>query len=345
MGSISFGKLGSWINSVSSFPAFINPRWILHIFCVCRNTTPDLILVRDLPLAPAALWISRLFRIPIVMDMAENYPAFLESLRETGTLNSMDLLIRSPTLARWVERYVIRRLSGIICVIEESVQRLIGLGIASDKIFLVRNTPYINTIPPESERNNADLTIAYLGLVERHRGVHELVQAAYESRRQGKPLRIVVVGDGRGLDELRHMSIKLGVLGNGVELLGRITNRDALKLISNADIGAIPHMPCEAWNTTIPNKLFDYMSMGLPILSSNVLPLQRIISETQCGLIYEWGNIPDLMAKIEVLRTADTRYAMGRAGRTAVLTRYNWSKDGCNLAQSIEKIAIKQRVT
>src|SRR5690349_18855709 len=44
--------LGSRLDSATSFPAFFNPRWIRAILASARNTRADLILVRDLPLAP-----------------------------------------------------------------------------------------------------------------------------------------------------------------------------------------------------------------------------------------------------------------------------------------------------
>jgi len=334
-----------WINSISTFPAFVNPRWILHILRVCRSKRPDLILVRDLPLAPAAIWVGKLQRIPVVMDMAENYPAFLRSLRQTGTLGVLDMLIRNPNLAAVVERYVLRHIDATVCVIEESAERLVRSGVATSKIFVVRNTPRLEALPRREASYDAHdtLTIAYLGLIERHRGVQDLVRAVSASRRNGKPLRILVIGDGKGLKELRALASELGVLEHGVELLGRVENREALEILSSADVGAIPHMPGDAWDTTIPNKLFDYMSLGLPVLTSNVRPVQRIVAEASCGLSYEWGNTRDISAKIDILRSPSVRRSMGEAGRAAVCSTFNWSRDGAVLAQSLQSVCERYR--
>lgn len=325
------------VNVVSSVPAFVNPRWLLHIYRVGRMTRADVILVRDLPLAPAAIWVGRLLRIPVVLDMAENYPAFLRSLRDTQARRRLDVLVRNPRLAAIVERYVVRRVQAIICVIEESAKRLMELGVPEAKLAVVRNTPRIG---PEFagtyHRADSDvLTVVYLGLIERHRGVQDLVRAVFESRRRGLQLRLSVIGDGKSFDELHALAADLGVLGNGVELLGRIENRRALDVVARADIGAIPHMPNEAWNTTIPNKLFDYMSLGLPVITSNVSPVQRILFEEGCGVTYESGNINDLCLKIDTLRPAAQRQKMGEAGRRAVQSKYNWSRDGGVLSRTL----------
>jgi glycosyltransferase involved in cell wall biosynthesis len=328
------------VNVIASLPAFINPIWVLHVYRVSRMTQPDVIIVRDLPLAPTAIWVGRLLKIPVVLDMAENYPSFLRSLQSTGAFSFADMLVRNPRLATIVERYVVRNAQAIVCVIEESAQRLMRLGVPESKLTIVRNTPQTdNELLQRARRSeNQVLTIAYLGVIERHRGVQDLVRAVAESHKRGLQLRLIVIGDGQGFKELKELAANLGVLENGVELLGRIENRQALDIVAGADIGAIPHMPCEAWDTTIPNKLFDYMSLGLPVVTSNVGPVQRIVSEEGCGLAYEWGNIPELCSRIDALRSPSQRKIMGEAGRRAVHSKYNWSNDGRTLASTLRVV-------
>jgi glycosyltransferase involved in cell wall biosynthesis len=329
------------LNGLLSFPAFLNPRWIKHIWRIARQTKPDVILVRDLPLAPAAIWVGRLLKTPVVLDMAEDYPGLLRALWETRVAKPLDLLVRNPTLASFVERWVLRRVDGVVCVIEESAARVRSSGVAEAKITVVRNTPMAIDVP-SNRRSNQDagetLLIAYLGLIERHRGVHDLIRAVAECRKRNWPVNLVVVGDGVGLPEIQALATELGVLGRGVELLGRLENRRALDVISKADVGAIPHVPCAAWNSTIPNKLFDYMSLGLPVLASDVPPVQRIVIQEACGVCYRSGDITDLMSKIEELRSRSARARMAEAGIAAVTERYNWKKDSERLDAALRRV-------
>jgi glycosyltransferase involved in cell wall biosynthesis len=333
--------LGRSLNDLLSFPAFLNPRWIKHIWRIARQTKPDVILVRDLPLAPAAIWAGRLLEIPVVLDMAEDYPGLLRALWETGVARPLDLLVRNPTLAAFVERWVLRRVDGVVCVIEESAARVRSLGVPEAKITVVRNTPMTIDVP-RSLRSNQDagetLLIAYLGLIERHRGVHDLIRAVAECRKRNWPVKLEVVGDGVGLPEIQVLATELGVLGCGVELLGRLENRRALDVISKANVGAIPHVPCAAWNSTIPNKLFDYMSLGLPVLTSDVPPVQRIVIQEGCGVCYRSGDIMDLVSKIEELRSRSTRTRMAAAGMAAVTERYSWIKDSERLDAALRRV-------
>ena len=338
--------LGRSLNGLLSFPVFLNLRWIRHIWRIARQTKPDVILVRDLPLAATAIWVGRLLKIPVVLDMAEDYPGLLRALWETGAAKPLDLLVRNPTLASVLERYVLRRIDGVVCVIEESAARVRSLGVPESNITVVRNTPMMIDLPANL-RSHQDagesLAIAYLGLIERHRGVHDLVRAVAECRKRNWPVKLVVVGDGAGLPEIQALATELGVLGRGVELLGRLENRRALDVISKANVGAIPHVPCAAWNATIPNKLFDYMSLGLPVLASDVPPVQRIVIEEGCGVCYRSGDIADLMSKIEELQSHSARTRMGAAGMAAVTERYNWLKDAERLDAALRRVIAVSR--
>lgn len=333
--------LSASLDALLSFPAFVNPRWIRHLWRVARATRPDVILVRDLPLAPAAVLIGRLLRIPVVLDMAENYPGLLRTLWETGIAKPLDMLVRNPWLASVVERWVLRNVDAVICVIEESANRVRSLGIPERKVAIVRNTPLLDTPIGRSRRDHASdapLVIAYLGIVERHRGVHDLVRAVAECRRLW-PVELLVIGDGVGYADVRALAIELGVLDRGVRLLGRLENKQALEFVATADVGAIPHQPCDAWNTTIPNKLFDYMFLGLPVLTSNVPPVQRIVLEEACGVCYASGDVADLMRAIDLLRSKESRDRMGLAGIKAVQLKYNWPLDARHLDSVLTGVA------
>jgi glycosyltransferase involved in cell wall biosynthesis len=337
----SIRLLGRSLDGLLSFPAFLNPRWIAHIWRTARRTQPDVILVRDLPLAPAAIWVGRVLKTPVVLDMAEDYPGLLRVLWETKVAKPLDLLVRNPTLASFVERWVLRRIDGVVCVIEESAARVRSLGVPEAKTTVVRNTP-MTIDGPSGLHSNQDsgetLLIAYLGLIERHRGVHDLIRAVAECRKRNWPVELVVVGDGVGFSEIQALAKECGVLGRGVELLGRLENRRALDVISKANVGAIPHIPCAAWNSTIPNKLFDYMALGLPVLTTDVPPVQRIVLQEACGVCYRSGDIMDLVSKIEELRSPAARTRMAAAGIAAVAERYNWIKDSERLDTALRRV-------
>jgi hypothetical protein len=87
------------------------------------------IIVRDLPLAPTALWVGRGFGVPVVLDMAENYAAMIQDIWRTGRAGRWDFLVRNPKAIAAVERYVAPRVDHVITVVEESSTRVAALGV------------------------------------------------------------------------------------------------------------------------------------------------------------------------------------------------------------------------
>src|SRR5690349_18800743 len=73
--------------------------------------------------------------------MAEVYPEFLKSLHLVSVRPLLDRVIRSPTAAALVERYVLKKADSISVVSEESRSRCARLGAALERVVLVGNTP------------------------------------------------------------------------------------------------------------------------------------------------------------------------------------------------------------
>ena len=76
---------------------------------------------------------------------------------------------------------------------------------------------------------------------------------------------------------------------------------------------------------TIPNKLFDYMSVSLPVIASDAKPMKRILEEKKCGLTFRSGDSSDL-AKV-CINMYNSNVQFGENGRDAIQSEYNWKYD------------------
>jgi len=336
--------IGQRVDAALGFPAFASPRWISLLASTISAVRPHVILARDLPLCPAAIWVGRWFGVPVVFDMAENYPAMMRDIWDVGRQGPFDWLLRNPTAVAAVERYCIGSVDHIIVVIEESATRLIQLGANEEDISIVRNTPLLSRVPPLVDRAgraaDAPLELVYLGLIELPRGIAELLEAVALLRNEGgpRPVRCTLIGSGRDELLLRARAHELG-LGEAARFLGFIPYQDALPILARADVGVVPHRASEAWNTTIPNKLFDYMAAGLPVITSDAVPAARIVRESSAGEVFQSANSRDLAAAIMRLFDNEVRLARGQVGRRAVVERYNWANDAAELVRTVEFVA------
>jgi glycosyltransferase involved in cell wall biosynthesis len=319
-------------DSLLSFPAFMSPRWLRHLADVVRRVRPTVILVRDLPLCPTAIWIGARYGVPVVLDMAENYPAMMRKNFEAGRHRLADYVVRNPALVAAVERYCLPRLARIIVVVEENVARLERLGVPAERISLVSNTPPMALIEARPATRAGDgggaITLVYVGILELPRGISELLQAVRLLRGTPQPVRAVIIGKGRDASILQDEATALGLTPAEVTFVGHVPSRDDVRAtVRGADVGVLPHHANEAWNTTIPNKLFDYMAAELPVITSDVIPFARIVRETGAGIVFKSRDPASLASAIRTLFDGARRRAYGAAGLAAVRSRYNWEYD------------------
>jgi glycosyltransferase involved in cell wall biosynthesis len=332
--------LGRSVDDLLGFPAFFNPRWTRHLDRIIRLTRPDVLIVRDLPLGPTAVWAGRRYKLPVVLDMAENYPAMISAIWETGRQRWFDAIVRYPPAVAWVERWTVDRVDQILAVVEESRDRLVRMGVPRERIAIVSNTPPRSRAisPPATRPAGPVVKLVYLGLLEVHRGVGDLLSGLALLRDRGGAAQVTVIGDGRDEALFHQQAARLRLGPPVLTFTGRLPNDAALRSVAQADVGVVPHLADGSWNTTIPNKLFDYMAAGLAVVSSDAAPCRRIVTETGSGKVYRSGDPADLARAIDELASESVRAACGQRGRVAVLERYNWEADCARLGQALERV-------
>lgn len=329
-----------WLDDVTTFPAFLNPRWLRHILHVARQTRADVILCRDLPLAVPSILVARRLGIPVVLDMAENYPAMLRLRRSTGRRRVWDNIVRNSVAAQRIERWVLPRVDGVLVVVEESRQRVMALGVPPARVVLVSNTPPLARLDlrPAAQLGEDTLRVVYLGRVEAQRGIGTLLEAAALLRSEGFPLALTIYGGGADLDLFRQRAVALALAPPMVVFRGQVSNAAALSELTQAHVGIIPHWRGEHCNTTVPNKLFDYMAAGLAVVTSDAAPLKRIVEACGCGLAYQDRDAADLARVLRRLRDATVRREAARRGRVAVQTTYHWERDVARLLHVVGSV-------
>ncbi len=322
------------------FPAFFSPRWISHVDDVVRRNRCDALLVRDLPLALTAIGVARARGgLPVVLDMAENYPAALRAIHEHKTPTIGDHLARNPHIAQLIEDLALPLLSHTLVVCDENRERLINKGVPPDRVTVVGNTPDLRVFQVDEdiaaeahERFSGDFVLVYIGAIDPFRGLDTIIDALaiVRDRLEVPNLRLAILGRGDGRPAVEEHARRVGVDGI-VDFIGFRPLTDLPGFIREADLCVIPHHRNDHIDTTLPNKLFDAMALGRPVLATDALPLRRIIEGEECGLVYKSGDPRSAAEAILALGDEAKRTAMGERGKAAALSRYNWERDSAIL--------------
>ncbi|HET6464274.1 MAG TPA: methyltransferase domain-containing protein [Nitrospiria bacterium] len=344
-------RLKAWknnaLNYVFSFPLFISPIWRRFLRDIIQNNSIKLIMVRDLPLAVAGIWAGRRYQIPVIFDMAEDYVSMIRDIWKDEKVKIINLVVRNPYLAHWVERYALKRMDHILVVVEEAKEIVRHGGGSLEKTTVVSNTPTLSIFKNRTIQMNDELKLIegrfsaiYTGGIQLVRGIQLVMEAIPEVVKTIPDFLFVVVGDGVAAEQLKGI-IHDKQLQDHVLWIGWVDHERLLDYIRVSKIGLIPHFVTDHVNTTIPNKLFDYMGCGLPVIASDSIPMKRVIKETRCGEIFKSGDSKDLARAILKIDQSDSDH--GRNGIEAIKRIYNWETDSKNLISVVEKSSMNER--
>ncbi|NOQ27484.1 MAG: glycosyltransferase [Bacteroidales bacterium] len=158
---------------------------------------------------------------------------------------------------------------------------------------VVRNVPYyINRAIPEKEYKNDSKLILYQGALNVGRGLEHIIDAMQFL----DDAKLQIIGDGDITEQLKERIIKKG-LSDKVELTGKIPFEELLAYTFKADLGiALEENIGLNYYYALPNKLFDYIQAGIPVLVSPFPEMQKIVNKYDIGTIYE-HKTPELLAK------------------------------------------------
>ena len=99
-------------------------------------------------------------------------------------------------------------------------------------------------------------------------------------------------------------------------------------IIAHCDLGLLPFHSCPHIDASLANKLFEYMSLGLPVVASDVPPHRTVIDDARNGVVFPPGDADALALRIAQLADApEERASQAAAGLAAATDRYNWDCD------------------
>lgn len=304
--------------------------WKKQIKRLLNHESFDAVHIHDLPLCSLAKFIRKNWNVKIVADMHENYPYLVSDQPYMKTLFGKLFISKKKWFVK--EKEWLGNFNEIVCVAPEMKMRLAEILDPKTSFKVVPNTLGFDSFvasqePIEGlkERFRDFFTILYIGGFDTLRGIEYLLGAAAVLKDKIPNMRILLVGSGSNIQLLKEMTQKLQI-ENQVVFEGWQSQDHIQAYIEVADICVIPHLKTKHTDSTSSNKLFQYMFFAKPVVSSNCGPLEKVINEEQCGLVYTDRNSEDFAEKLfSIYSNPMMMEEMGKRGRKAVLEKYNWS--------------------
>jgi len=202
------------------------------------------------------------------------------------------------------------------------------------------NTEVIYNCSPsffiQYRKENKDIIICHEGALWFNRGLKLIVEALIILKTTYPNFKFRIIGDVFGKErEYLKSKIKENNLQENIEITGWLSYNDVPKAIADCSIGVISNTN-EKRNTLAgpPNKLFNYMTMGLVIVSVDLPATTQIIKETNCGIILEKRDAQLLAEKLRDLLNDNTkRKELQEKSSEASNKKYNWKSEADKLFQ------------
>ena len=268
----------------------------------------------------------------VIWDVHEHYPnAILDKFYLARPLRRV--MSKSFDL---FERAVARFYDYVIYTTPFVGERYQRMGVRSGR---VENYPILE-LSTAFERNPQD-KIIYLGAMSKTRGLLEVIEAFSLVAKERPSWELCLVGSSRPKSfeqEMKDLAARRGV-GSNVKFIEWVPYEEKERLSSQAAMGVITFLPYSNNTSCLPNKLFDYMLVGLPVIASDFPLYREVVEPAQCGLIVDPSKPEEIARAMEhLIEHPEEARRMGENGRRAVLEKYNWEKESERLLRIYEAV-------
>ena len=259
--------------------------------------------------------LARVWRVPFVLEVRDLWP---QILADAGILAETSPVYRALSM---LEGWLYREAAAIVVLAEGTTDDIEARGINRNKVHFVPNGADPADFCVNESRDTlrefyglGDGPVAvYAGAHGPANGLDLLLDAAAELHEQGDDLQIVLVGDGVSKAALLQTATDRSL--TNVTFLDPIPKSEIPRLFAAADIGIHCLADIELFHRGVsPNKLYDYMAAGLPVITNTPGEVADLVTNSGAG---EAVGPSELAAGLRRLleRSADERTSLGRAGQ------------------------------
>jgi len=294
-----------------------------------KENKVEVLHIHDIRIAGAVFGVNKKYKLPTVLDLHENRPEIMRFYPH---------LLRFPgkyviSSKKWKnkEEEFIRKATTVIVVTSEAKDEIKKrLPIDTDKIVEVPNTVrqsfYKNprVYPEILKQYSNSFVVLYIGDTGLRRGLKTAIKSVHLIKNKIENIKLVIVGKNTSDIILKNLVKNLQVEAH-VDFLGWKDQSLFQSYILSSAICISPLHRNVHHDTTYANKIFQYMSLGRPVLGSNASAQEKIIKKANAGLIHQDRDVQDFSNKVlELYNNKDLREEFGKNGSEFIENEFSW---------------------
>jgi glycosyltransferase involved in cell wall biosynthesis len=298
----------------------------------------DVVFATSTPLTIAVpgIYAARANRIPLVFEVRDLWP---EAPRQMGVL-------KNPALfwpARGLELAAYREASYVVALSPGMRAGVIAAGVAEDRVAMIPNSCDLELFHPGVDGTAARarlglgdrLALLYFGTMGPANGLDFVLDGAAELKRRGEQRAVIVLhGDGK---TRHHLEAR-----KAAENLDNVIFSDPVgdksrvaEIVAACDVSMTIYKNLPVLYTCSPNKMFDALAAGRPVLTNMPGWLGDLVRDNGCGVFVEPDRPSDFADQVQ--RLLENRHTLPEMGRRArALAEREFSRD--TLANQVEGV-------
>ncbi len=246
------------------------------------------------------------------------------------TKNYIPRILRKPVSSLYsiYERRMINKMDALICAtpfIENKYSK------SNNVVVNINNYPILNELAATIDWDKRENAVAYIGGITEIRGVCQIVESL-EYCDAGLYLA--------GTFDCEKTKQKIMSLKGWrkVKYLGQVDREEVKTILSKVKAGIVTFLPAPNHIASQPNKLFEYMSAGIPVIASNFPMWKDIVEKRNAGICVDPKNPKEIGSAINKIIYQRNAELMGKNGRKAIEEEFNWERESEKLFQLYERI-------
>lgn len=254
-------------------------------------------------------------------------------------------VLRNPLVIlalRALERLAYASASGVVAVTQGIATHVAERGVDAARIVVVPNgadldARAVNAPVTWTERGAVHPVLLYAGTIGRANGLEAAVDLAEALQQQGSPWRIVVVGEGGRKAALQAEAAARGL--TTIAFRPALPRAELAELVAGAALGFQCLADVTAFREgTSPNKLFEYLAAGLPVLVNTPGWVARLVEAEGAGIVVPPGDPQAAARALDALADPTARAAMGLRAR-ALAERFDRTLLSRDAVRAVEAAA------
>ena len=332
-------KLSALAYTIPLYTVFMKRKIINFI----KINTIEALHIHDIRIAQAVFNANKKYNLPIVLDLHDNTPEVMKLYPHLQKFPGKYLI--SPKVWKTKEEEFIHKSDKVITVSPEFIDSLERrIPSSKNKLVLVPNTIresfYTNYKIDKSiiNRYKNKFVILYLGDTHLRRGLITAILSVEKLKDIIPHLKLVIVGK-NSTDPILKKEVEVLKLNNYVDFEGWQNINLFQTYILASQICISPLHRNLQHDVAYANKIFQYMSLGKPLLVSDANAQRRLVEKNNTGLVHKEKDAQDFSEKVLTLyNNEELRNELGRNGKEFIENTFSWEQTSKKLVHLYDNL-------